>query len=516
MRMLTKLSYTVVLLVLALIGSIVAPGVGFVLPRVATSPPAWLLHIAISYALTVGVLFNYLAATFTTPGTVTECCADLPPAFRPQAACGAADASSSISGGGASGGGESGRSSPDGGREGHRGQVGSDGERSGGGGGAAGERSGGGDARTGLVPGDGAVGAAAVGPGLGAAAVGQGGNGGGGGGGGGGPDGRADGRPPAAVEAAALDGAVVVSDGGTGGGAICSDDNAAAAAAAAPLQQSGSAHPAQLVPQFSYSHLRYCWPCRGPQTRGSHHCYACGRCVVDQDHHCPFIANCVGRANLRNFISFLAFTVIAMSYSTAMSAWLLIRDRDDAAEALDTAAATARRARTAAAAAAAGGGRLSRWLVPMTSRADALAAAYILLMSVAVFVAVGTLLAQTVRHAVHVVDGVDPAAAQRVARHHLHPASDAAALIEEADEAPGRGGWRDTVRILRTVMCGSGCGGGAWLWVWPLWGPPPGVLLAPAPAGAGAPQQRQQPYKSTAWSGGGVSGAQGRSKAKTQ
>ncbi|GLC45624.1 hypothetical protein PLESTM_001757600 [Pleodorina starrii] len=492
MRMLTKLSYTVVLLVLALIGSIVAPGVGFVLPRVATSPPAWLLHIAISYALTVGVLFNYLAATFTTPGTVTECCADLPPAFRPQAACGAADASSSISGGGASGGGESGRSSPDGGREGHRGQVGSDGERSGGGGGAAGERSGGGDARTGLVPGDGAVGAAAVGPGLGAAAVGQGGNGGGGGGGGGGPDGRADGRPPAAVEAAALD--------------------------AKRIGASGAARTAILV--------------LTPATRGSHHCYACGRCVVDQDHHCPFIANCVGRANLRNFISFLAFTVIAMSYSTAMSAWLLIRDRDDAAEALDTAAATARRARTAAAAAAAGGGRLSRWLVPMTSRADALvtfgltalsraplhltAAAYILLMSVAVFVAVGTLLAQTVRHAVHVVDGVDPAAAQRVARHHLHPASDAAALIEEADEAPGRGGWRDTVRILRTVMCGSGCGGGAWLWVWPLWGPPPGVLLAPAPAGAGAPQQRQQPYKSTAWSGGGVSGAQGRSKAKTQ
>mgnify|MGYP001807293799 CR=1 FL=1 len=69
------------------------------------------------------------------------------------------------------------------------------------------------------------------------------------------------------------------------GGAAASAASPAAAAAAPPL----------VVPQYAYSHLRYCWSCRGPQPAEAQHCHVCGCCVVDLDHHCPFIANCVGR-----------------------------------------------------------------------------------------------------------------------------------------------------------------------------------------------------------------------------
>ncbi len=37
-------------------------------------------------------------------------------------------------------------------------------------------------------------------------------------------------------------------------------------------------------------------------------------CVVDMDHHCPFVANCVGRANMRNFLHFTGWVTLAMVY----------------------------------------------------------------------------------------------------------------------------------------------------------------------------------------------------------
>ncbi len=49
MRLLSRLSYLVVLVVVALVGSMVVPGVGFVLPVVAGgSSAAWAVHTTVA------------------------------------------------------------------------------------------------------------------------------------------------------------------------------------------------------------------------------------------------------------------------------------------------------------------------------------------------------------------------------------------------------------------------------------------------------------------------------------
>lgn len=56
--------------------------IGFVIPNVSAGAgsPSWLIHTAVTWLLSAGVLYNYFAAILCTPGTVRECCSDSIPA----------------------------------------------------------------------------------------------------------------------------------------------------------------------------------------------------------------------------------------------------------------------------------------------------------------------------------------------------------------------------------------------------------------------------------------------------
>lgn len=59
---------------------------------------------------------------------------------------------------------------------------------------------------------------------------------------------------------------------------------------------------------------RYCKKCRLYKPPRSHHCSACGTCVLRMDHHCPWIGSCVGFFNHGHFFRFILWTCAA-SYS---------------------------------------------------------------------------------------------------------------------------------------------------------------------------------------------------------
>ena len=53
----------------------------------------------------------------------------------------------------------------------------------------------------------------------------------------------------------------------------------------------------------------------------------CQTCVVAMDHHCPFLSNCVGADNHRNFLLFLFWTIVSCFYVTAVTTALLLQRR---------------------------------------------------------------------------------------------------------------------------------------------------------------------------------------------
>jgi len=53
--------------------------------------------------------------------------------------------------------------------------------------------------------------------------------------------------------------------------------------------------------------FRLCSTCLTDKSLASIHCSKCNICVVQLDHHCPFVNNCVGRGNRRVFVFFTLF-----------------------------------------------------------------------------------------------------------------------------------------------------------------------------------------------------------------
>jgi len=62
-------------------------------------------------------------------------------------------------------------------------------------------------------------------------------------------------------------------------------------------------------------HWSYCEACDAPKDLRTHHCSTCGVCVPNMDHHCPFYGgSCVGKHNHRNFLLFLLYMMLTVSW----------------------------------------------------------------------------------------------------------------------------------------------------------------------------------------------------------
>jgi palmitoyltransferase ZDHHC9/14/18 len=69
----------------------------------------------------------------------------------------------------------------------------------------------------------------------------------------------------------------------------------------------------------SCGRLRMCRTCLVYRSGRCSHCSICDACVLDFDHHCPWIGNCVGRRNYRMFVGFLIAANLKCLYVLAFS-----------------------------------------------------------------------------------------------------------------------------------------------------------------------------------------------------
>jgi len=71
--------------------------------------------------------------------------------------------------------------------------------------------------------------------------------------------------------------------------------------------------------------LLKCAACCSRVNQLSRHCLICDKCVVDFDHHCKWLNNCIGAKNYRSFRWLIAATALLISVQLAVSANLFIK-----------------------------------------------------------------------------------------------------------------------------------------------------------------------------------------------
>jgi len=80
-----------------------------------------------------------------------------------------------------------------------------------------------------------------------------------------------------------------------------------------------------LMPDIDLSEPgRWCRKCWAPKPERTHHCTACGRCVLKMDHHCPWLgARCIGHRTYPAFVHFLCSVTLLAIYIAVISILVL-------------------------------------------------------------------------------------------------------------------------------------------------------------------------------------------------
>ncbi|GMI97636.1 TIP GROWTH DEFECTIVE 1 [Hibiscus trionum] len=89
-----------------------------------------------------------------------------------------------------------------------------------------------------------------------------------------------------------------------------------------PLLKIETNNPSLLAGNWS----QLCATCKIVKPLRAKHCSTCDRCVEQFDHHCPWVSNCVGKKNKRDFFLFLALEVSAMLITCGVTIARIVQD----------------------------------------------------------------------------------------------------------------------------------------------------------------------------------------------
>lgn len=79
----------------------------------------------------------------------------------------------------------------------------------------------------------------------------------------------------------------------------------------------------EISEQFKIK-LTRCRKCLVVRIPGAHHCTRCRGCILNQDHHCPWINNCIGSFNRKHFILFCFYLMIGTLEGILIAAYYTI------------------------------------------------------------------------------------------------------------------------------------------------------------------------------------------------
>lgn len=68
-----------------------------------------------------------------------------------------------------------------------------------------------------------------------------------------------------------------------------------------------------LLSLWKFDEQNFCVPCMVRMPLRSKHCKRCNRCIAKHDHHCPWVYNCIGINNHRQFFLYLVFLEIGIA-----------------------------------------------------------------------------------------------------------------------------------------------------------------------------------------------------------